>query len=607
MNRLNMEKKQYKYRVYDMKSFPEEDKENLLFYPIYNLFKKLYKGHLYDTPDFCYKKMKFDSPSVEEIYVLLMYDNAYELLGVSILKFHIFDFKENLKIGVFEGTNGYLVRSLPVYKKFFIETIRQKSIKYPNIPFYYFGLLTSPSSYIVFTDRGFTYPCYNVEMPDHIKEVYDYLIKQFSFNKDDNKNQEYEVVKGALYKEEPIESYIRFTKGRNLENPHVKYFFQKTKGVMGNGIVVILDVKSYFEKGKILYAKEEKHGTKVPVDPSTDFEFLINLRQNQSLYQNLNNSKLLQNHIGIFVNNQKIISFEDLYNFEKIPNSNTEFIPILFKYELNSLFELLVLKSQFNPFKTLIKSKLIELIMHGNIRVKDKSIIDLGCDFGSIGLCSMLMGATNILFSDANGFHLPLIKNHNLIIAEEHEFIEQDILEISSDNKLQNNQYDMILTVFPCFTIEKNNEIKFVEVQKGFLLKFAKQSSKMLKALGEIIVFTIFMDFNPKSLIEFMSTLCNELGPMLFEFLVLQEVGQNLNPLKIESRKDPKNFFVLIKLTKILHLTTKKIPNIKDYLYYTFLKLKSGNYIKTAEEFHTEYINIEKRNLGISNKFKPNF
>ena len=64
---------------------PEERKSKVQ-HPLYLLYKQIYKGPNYDTPDFCYKKLEKDSPDVEEVWAELCYNEENQLVGGATAK-----------------------------------------------------------------------------------------------------------------------------------------------------------------------------------------------------------------------------------------------------------------------------------------------------------------------------------------------------------------------------------------------------------------------------------------------------------------------------------------------------------------------------------------
>ena len=80
------------------------------------------------------------------------------------------------------------------------------------------------------------------------------------------------------------------------------------------------------------------------------------------------------------------------------------------------------------------------MILHGDIDVQDKCIIDSGCGLGNIGLAAILMGADHVLFNDTNPANLDTLKQHPLINHHEHLFSAQNLLEMPPHQK-----YDRVI------------------------------------------------------------------------------------------------------------------------------------------------------------------
>ena len=47
-----------------------------------------------------------------------------------------------------------------------------------------------------------------------------------------------------------------------------------------------------------------------------------------------------------------------------------------------------------------VNAKFVELLMHGDLFVRDKYVANLGSQAGCIGITAILMGATKVLFAD---------------------------------------------------------------------------------------------------------------------------------------------------------------------------------------------------------------
>lgn len=108
---------------------------------------------------------------------------------------------------------------------------------------------------------------------------------------------------------------------------------------------------------------------------------------------------------------------------------------ITFNHNNHPIFAAVIPKGEFNPFIGPIGSKFVELVLHDDINVRDKDVIDLGCGCGNIGMAAILMGATKVLFSDIVPEYLTHIKKYELMVSEEHEFVSQSLLDETVKNQ----------------------------------------------------------------------------------------------------------------------------------------------------------------------------
>ena len=63
------------------------------------------------------------------------------------------------------------------------------------------------------------------------------------------------------------------------------------------------------------------------------------------------------------------------------------------------------------------------MLLHGDLFVRDKYVVSLGCNCGCIGITAILMGASKILFADESEAYFNLIKNNAIMVEDEHEFV----------------------------------------------------------------------------------------------------------------------------------------------------------------------------------------
>jgi len=145
---------------------------------------------------------------------------------------------------------------------------------------------------------------------------------------------------------------------------------------------------------------------------------------------------------------------------QKIPSlSYARFSEILGSKEMNisfmfkgkNVFDVVVPQNGFNPFVGPIGARFVEMILNEEIDVKDKSIIDLGCGCGNIGMAAILKGAAHVLFTDICPEYVPILKRNILTQNENHEFVTQDLLAQSFSEEKNRGRYDYILMSTPTF------------------------------------------------------------------------------------------------------------------------------------------------------------
>jgi len=74
------------------------------------------------------------------------------------------------------------------------------------------------------------------------------------------------------------------------------------------------------------------------------------------------------------------------------------------------------------------------MLLHHDINVVGKKVVDLGCGTGIVGMTAVLMGAAKILFSDSNPAYFEHFKNYPLYIDIAHNVEVQSGLSKSAQD-----------------------------------------------------------------------------------------------------------------------------------------------------------------------------
>ncbi len=112
-----------------------------------------------------------------------------------------------------------------------------------------------------------------------------------------------------------------------------------------------------------------------------------------------------------------------------------------------------------------IAAKLVwQATLDGNI--EEKTIIDLGCGTGILGIGALLMGATHIIFVDIDATVYQTLKANLKQVQEEYEF-PGTYEFINSDVKQFNQEADTIIMNPPFGTKIKHADRQFLECAKN--------------------------------------------------------------------------------------------------------------------------------------------
>lgn len=141
----------------------------------------------------------------------------------------------------------------------------------------------------------------------------------------------------------------------------------------------------------------------------------------------------------------------------------------------------------FNPMDSIVGHKLIDLVLSEKVRVADKSVIDLGCGSGVVGLCAIARKAKKVLFTDINP-HIDGIQKHPLFRKCD-EWQVQDVLADVPDAS-----YDIILILPPWMIVQEGRQIASDTFESGIFRpsdlygKILTDSGRVLKPGGELVI-----------------------------------------------------------------------------------------------------------------------
>lgn len=386
--------------------------------PLYQLFRQLFSGPLYETPDFCFQKCVATNADV--LKISMHHDDQHNLVGATILKIIRTDeIFENKTISIMELTSGFLptIRGNRFLTEFVLSELINYRRKNPDILLCCFDLMTSPISYSIFFNYPFpTFPRYDKKTPENIADLSSRLIKQLPQYKPLPYPDPF-IRQGAKPRETITQSYVRLMRGAQ-NNPHIQYYYERTQGVLGWGLIILQLVKQTAEEIEMLAKQymalrgdhQKPFQFVIPVREYTDFMHLIALRENKIRYP-----------VSIQLN-----------------STQTHYI---FYHGNHPIFEVSA-EIKMNEKQKQIASKEVESILHGDVIVQDKKVVNANCGSGYAGIAAILMGAESVLFCDPNPDYLEKIKMHPLVNNDEHTFMLKDAF-LQSD--LRKNNYFITL------------------------------------------------------------------------------------------------------------------------------------------------------------------
>jgi SAM-dependent methyltransferase len=150
-------------------------------------------------------------------------------------------------------------------------------------------------------------------------------------------------------------------------------------------------------------------------------------------------------------------------------------------------FAFTVNKHVFNPIESYAGHKLVDLVLSEKIQVADKSVIDLGCGSGVVGLCAIARKAKKVLFTDINT-HIDGIQKHPFFRKCD-EWQVQDVLA-----DVPVSSYDTILVIPPAQVAREGQHIASDTFESGIFRpsnlfgQIVTDSGRVLKPGGQLAI-----------------------------------------------------------------------------------------------------------------------
>ena len=150
-------------------------------------------------------------------------------------------------------------------------------------------------------------------------------------------------------------------------------------------------------------------------------------------------------------------------------------------------FAFTVNKHVFNPIESIAGKKLIDLVLSEKINVAAKSVIDLGCGSGVVGLCAIARKAKKVLFTDINP-HIAGIQNHPLF----RKCDEWQVQNVLSDAPA--SSYDTVLVIPPAQVAREGHHIASDTFESGIFRssnlygQIITDSGRVLKRGGQLAI-----------------------------------------------------------------------------------------------------------------------
>ena len=175
----------------------------------------------------------------------------------------------------------------------------------------------------------------------------------------------------------------------------------------------------------------------------------------------------------------------DYVGKHKAMSSKTVVVDLLWQEKRQFAFT--VNEHVFNPIESIVGHKLVDLVLSEKVLVADKSVIDLGCGSGVVGLCAIVKKAKKVLFTDINP-HIDGIQKHPLFRKCD-EWQVQDVLA-----EVPDSSYDMVLVLPPWMVVQEGHKMAADTFESGIFRpsnlygKILTDSGRVLKPGGQLVI-----------------------------------------------------------------------------------------------------------------------
>jgi SAM-dependent methyltransferase len=175
----------------------------------------------------------------------------------------------------------------------------------------------------------------------------------------------------------------------------------------------------------------------------------------------------------------------DYVGKHKAMSSKTVVVDLLWQDKKQYAFT--VNEHVFNPIESYAGHKLIDLVLSENIQVADKSVIDLGCGSGVVGLCAIARKSKKVLFTDINP-HIAGIQNHPLF----RKCDEWQVQNVLADTPA--SSYDTVLVIPPAQVAREEQHIASDTFESGIFRssnlygQILADSGRVLKPGGQLVI-----------------------------------------------------------------------------------------------------------------------
>ncbi|NER37935.1 MAG: methyltransferase [Oscillatoria sp. SIO1A7] len=193
---------------------------------------------------------------------------------------------------------------------------------------------------------------------------------------------------------------------------------------------------------------------------------------------------------------------KDYIEYHQELSSKAREISVLFQDK--KVLDVTVPPGVFNPYGGIAAQAFMSGVLSGEIDVKGKKVVDLGCGCGVAGWCCVLKESEKVLFTDINPNVIAL--KDNPMLRPQDEVKVQDLC--AGEEK---DSYDVVLMGFPSRSIERT--VDYTSYESGILrnddliFKTIDDVGRVLKPGGKFVFFyRVFNDRFPLYL-EFTSKL----------------------------------------------------------------------------------------------------